>query len=485
MRKNVLGERGYYKPFTHNKFYEYYLTHFSMMWTPEETKLDDDVYDWNNKLSKSEKHFLTNVFRFFTEADVDVAGAYSEVYLPLFKLPEVRMMLLDFAAREAVHVRAYSYLIDTIGMPSTTYKAFYDYEAMANKHDYFQSFKSPDGSVDIPTLLRQIAAFSAFTEGMQLFSSFIMLLNFKRFGKMKGMGELVQWSIRDEECLDANTLVHTNRGLVPISEINVDVDMVYQFDPVDRTCSLVIPSRKVTSTSDVVYEMVDEHGVVVQRVTPNHRVLFANMDKVDVLTAKELVGCSIILPPSSGELSIRSCRVTVIERVLDGTETFHCLTVPTGAFAIQREGVGSITGNCHFQGMAELFKTLVRENPVYNTDELRDDIYSIAHTMVDLENKFIDLCFEMGPMEGLTADEVKEYIKYICDRRLIGLGYKGIFKVKTNPLFWVEEMLNAPGHSNFFEARSTDYSRGVHTGSWSKFWTKPSTGGADEHPENA
>lgn len=325
-KKSILGNRGYYKPFQYPSFYDHYKNHFAMMWTPEETKLDDDVYDWNNKLSKSEKHFLTNIFRFFTEADVSVAGAYSEEYLPLFKLPEVRMMLLDFAAREAVHIRAYSYLIDTIGMPSTTYKAFYDYEVMVEKHDYFESFKDNE-EIDIKQLLKQIAAFSAFTEGMQLFSSFIMLLNFSRFNKMKGMGELIRWSIRDE--------------------------------------------------------------------------------------------------------------------------------------------------NCHYEGMADIFKTLLKENLEYHTDELKEEIYDIARKMVELEDKFIDLCFEMDGIEGLTAEETKLYIRYICDRRLIGLGYKGIYKVKTNPLVWVEEMLNAPGHANFFEVRSTDYSRGVHTGSWTNFWQQP------------
>ena len=64
-------------------------------------------------------------------------------------------------------------------------------------------------------------------------------------------------------------------------------------------------------------------------------------------------------------------------------------------------------------------------------------------------------------MEDLTADDVKKYIRYICDRRLISLGLKGHYKVKRNPLPWVEEMINAPTHTNFFENRATDYAKGV------------------------
>ena len=90
--------------------------------------------------------------------------------------------------------------------------------------------------------------------------------------------------------------------------------------------------------------------------------------------------------------------------------------------------------------------------------------------MVKLEDKFIDLAFNMGPMENLTSEDVKKYIRYICDRRLISLGLKGIFKIKRNPLPWVEEMINAPTHTNFFENRSTDYAKGALQGNWRDIW---------------
>ena len=96
----------------------------------------------------------------------------------------------------------------------------------------------------------------------------------------------------------------------------------------------------------------------------------------------------------------------------------------------------------------------------------------IAEKMVELEDKFIDLSFGTGAIEGLTAKEVKEYIRYIADRRLISMGMKGIYKRKVNPLPWVEEMINAPTHTNFFENRATDYAKGSLKGSWSHVWGK-------------
>jgi ribonucleoside-diphosphate reductase beta chain len=282
----------------------------------------EDVKDWQRKLSHEEKAFLTNIFRFFTQGDIDVAGGYVNNYLPYFKQPEVRMMLMGFAAREALHVAAYSHLIETLGMPDSTYNEFLEYEAMREKHEYFLELSGENGTTE--SVAANIAAFSAFTEGMQLFSSFIMLLNFPRHGKMKGMGQIVTWSIVDE--------------------------------------------------------------------------------------------------------------------------------------------------TMHAESMIKLFRSYVEENIEIWDDSLKSKIYVIAEKMVELEDKFIDLAFAMGPMEGLTSQEVKTYIRYIADRRLISLGLKGIFKVKKNPLLWVEEMINAPTHTNFFENRATDYARGALSGDWGDVW---------------
>lgn len=318
----LTDERNSFKPFNYPWAYDAWLKHEQSHWMHTEVPMIEDVKDWKNKLNEQEKHFLTNILRFFTQGDVDVAGGYVKNYLPYFPQPEVRMMLTGFAAREALHVAAYSHLIETLGMPESTYNDFLEYEEMRAKHDYFLSIAGQDAS----TIAQQIAAFSAFTEGMQLFSSFIMLLNFPRHGKMKGMGQIITWSIVDE--------------------------------------------------------------------------------------------------------------------------------------------------TIHAESMIKLFRTFVEENRDIWNDQLKGEIYSIAERMVELEDKFIDLSFSLGAMEGLSAEDVKKYIRYICDRRLISLGLKGIFKVKKNPLPWVEEMINAPTHTNFFENRATDYAKGALSGDWGDVWAK-------------
>ena len=128
--------------------------------------------------TKEEKEFLTNIFRFFTQGDIDVAGGYVKNYLPYFPQPQIRMMLSGFAAREALHIAAYSHLIETLGLPESTYNQFLEYEEMRAKHDYVLDISSKNGTLE--STATHIAVFSAFTEGMQLFSSFIMLLNLDR-----------------------------------------------------------------------------------------------------------------------------------------------------------------------------------------------------------------------------------------------------------------------------------------------------------------
>jgi len=326
MIKKIEGKltdtRNSFKPFNYPWAYDAWLKHEQSHWLHTEVPMLEDVKDWKKKLTDGEKQFLTHIFRFFTQGDVDVAGGYVKNYLPYFPQPEVRMMLLGFAAREALHIAAYSHLIETLGLPDTTYNDFMEYQEMRDKHDYVLDISDKNGTKE--NTATHIAVFSAFTEGMQLFSSFVMLLNFPRHGKMKGMGQIVTWSIVDE--------------------------------------------------------------------------------------------------------------------------------------------------TMHSENMMKLFKTYINENTEIWNDELKSSIYTIAEKMVELEDRFIDLAFGVNQMEGLTADELKKYIRYIADRRLIGLGMKGIFKVKRNPLPWVETMINAPTHTNFFENRATDYAKGALSGTWDNVW---------------
>ena len=166
-----------------------------------EVHLAEDVRDWNERLNDKEKNLITQILKFFTQGDVDIAQAYLDNYIPKFKPPEIRMMLSSIATSEANHAHSYSLLNDTVGMDDRDYRAFQEITAMNDKHEYLWKKK---GGTEEEKIVRDMAVFSAVGEGLQLLASVVMLLNFQRLGKMKGMGQIDARSIRDESNHEEN-----------------------------------------------------------------------------------------------------------------------------------------------------------------------------------------------------------------------------------------------------------------------------------------
>ena len=305
-----------YKPFHFPWAVDITKTHERVHWIEEEADLSDDVRDWkSDALTDQERHFITQVLRLFTQSDVEVGGMYFDSLIPRFVNNEVRNMLGSFATREGVHQRAYALLIDTLGLPDSEFHAFMDYAEMKEKAEHMTDV---DSTTDRGLLLA--LAQGVFNEGVSLFASFAMLLNFQRQGKMKGMGKVVEWSQRDE--------------------------------------------------------------------------------------------------------------------------------------------------SIHVEGVTALFRTLADERPDLVTDDLKRDIYDRARETVRLEDAFIDLAFEQGGIQGITAAEVKDYIRFVSDRRLMQLGLKPNWNIEKNPLAWVDYIVAGVDHTNFFEGKSTDYEVASLQGEW-------------------
>jgi ribonucleoside-diphosphate reductase beta chain len=204
-------------------------------------------------------------------------------------------------------------------MPESEYSAFLQYKEMKDKHDYLQQF-GVDTDEDIA---KTLAMFGGFTEGLQLFASFAMLMNFPRFNKMKGMGQIICWSVRDE--------------------------------------------------------------------------------------------------------------------------SLHC------------------------EGIIKLFHTFVKERDCL-TRNVKEAIIDQCQKTVRLEDAFIDLAFEMGPVNGMNPKEIKKYIRYIADWRLGQLGFAPVYMVDEHPLPWLAPLLNGVEHANFFETRATEYSKAATRGNWNEVW---------------
>jgi len=305
-----------YKPFYYPWAVEITTRHEKAHWIEDEIDLGEDVTDWKGgKISTVEKEYITNILRLFTQSDVAVGQNYYDQFIPKFKNNEIRNMLGSFAAREGVHQRAYALLNETLGLPDSEYHAFLEYKEMTDKVDFMM-----DSDPHTQRGLALALAKTVFNEGVALFASFVMLLNFQRFGKMKGMGKVVEWSIRDE--------------------------------------------------------------------------------------------------------------------------------------------------SMHVEGNSKLFKAFCNEHSRVVDDEFKAEIYEMARRAVKLEDKFVELAYKIGNVDGLTQDDVKQYIRYITDRRLLQLGLKPNFHVKDNPLPWLEWVLNGADHTNFFENRVTEYEVAGLKGTW-------------------
>jgi len=191
---SLLKYTGTYKPFSHAWAMDLAVEHEKIHWIEDEADLSEDIAQWKgNKLTEDEKQHITFILRLFTQSDTAVGHNYINHFLSYFKNNEVRCMLLAFAAREGTHQRAYALLNDSLGLPDSEYEEFLKYEEMKATIDLAQELDMSTHKNVLFSLVREIIV-----EGVGLFGQFAMLLNYQRFGKMKGMGTIVEWSIRDE-----------------------------------------------------------------------------------------------------------------------------------------------------------------------------------------------------------------------------------------------------------------------------------------------
>lgn len=180
-----------YMPFTYGWAEEARKKHELIHWVPDEIPMNSDISQWNNgSLNIQEKSYTTNILKLFAEMDSIVGYNYKKNFIPKFKNNEISSLLVSFCNREALHAEAYHLLNASIGMPDSEFSEFLKFKEMADKVDF--ALESDTSTI---RGLALALAKSVFNEGVSLFSSFVMLLNFQRYGKMLGMCKVVEWSI--------------------------------------------------------------------------------------------------------------------------------------------------------------------------------------------------------------------------------------------------------------------------------------------------
>jgi len=307
----ITEPRLFYKPFEYQEAFNFYKDQHRVHWLADEVPLASDLNDWKQKLTESEKNLIGNILKSFAQTEVHVNDYWSTKVSLWFPKPEIQAMARVFADFESIHAEAYARLNEELGLDD--FEAFMEDESSKAKID--RLLETPGDNIAEQAL--SLAIFSAFTEGVNLFSSFAILMSFQLRNLMKGTGQIVEWSVRDES-------LHSRAG-------------------------------------------------------------------------------------------------------------------------------------------CWLFNKLLEEQPELNTPEMRDNVIEACNISVKLEFDFIDKAFEMGAVEGLNVDQLKNFIKARANEKMIELGYNAIYNdIDPNLLKqmdWFGHLTSGKTHQDFFAGRVTNYSK--------------------------
>lgn len=318
---NIMTESTVYKPFRYEFGYKMWEKQNQLQWLPEEVPMSDDMRDWKSKLSDNERSLLSNVFPLFVQSDLLIQNAYIAHYARIFKPNEIQMGISSIANMESTHQAAYAHLLDSLSFPVETYSEFLAHQAMVDKIDYTAGFRMDT----LTGIAVAMVVFGCLTEGLQLFATFALLMNFPRQNKLKGMGQIVSWSVRDE--------------------------------------------------------------------------------------------------------------------------------------------------SLHVGFVSQLFKVFLSEfGHLIDQERLLEAVDRVSKQMVKNEYGYCELAFRGGPITGVSYEQHIDFIDSIADMRLKMFGFKSRFGDKENPYDWYDSMIGGVELANFFESRSTSYTRAATTGTWEEAW---------------
>ena len=189
----LFDERVAYKPFDYPEYYtEGWLKQAQAFWLHTEIPMSGDVKDWNEKLTKAEKNLVGNILLGFAQTECAVSDYWTQKVVSWFPKHEIKQMAMMFGSQETIHAVAYSYLNETLGLEN--FEAFLQDEATMERFNNLVSYGG-NKRVGIATSL---AIFSAFAEGVSLYSAFAVLYSFQLRNLLKGIGQQMKWSVRDE-----------------------------------------------------------------------------------------------------------------------------------------------------------------------------------------------------------------------------------------------------------------------------------------------
>jgi ribonucleoside-diphosphate reductase beta chain len=232
----LFDHRVAYKPFEYPDYYtEGWLKQAQAFWLHTEIPMSGDVKDWNERLTPAEKNLVGNILLGFAQTECAVSDYWTQKVVSWFPKHEIQQMAMMFGSQETIHAVAYSYLNETLGLDD--FEAFLHDEATMDRFDNLVAYNGSDRT----GIGRSLAIFSAFAEGVSLYSAFAVLYSFQLRNLLKGIGQQMKWSVRDESlhskmgcqlfrhmCEEDSTLLEECReDIIKAAEAMHDAEMNY------------------------------------------------------------------------------------------------------------------------------------------------------------------------------------------------------------------------------------------------------------------
>tara|TARA_A100000172_G_scaffold67400_1_gene47113 strand:- start:807 stop:1805 length:999 start_codon:yes stop_codon:yes gene_type:complete len=238
-----------YKPFEYPEYYtEGWLKQAQAFWLHTEIPMSGDVKDWNEKLTDAEKNLVGNILLGFAQTECAVSDYWTQKVVSWFPKHEIQQMAMMFGSQETIHAVAYSYLNETLGLED--FSAFLHEPATAARFDNLVAYEGSD-PVGIG---KSLATFSAFAEGVSLYSAFAVLYSFQLRNLLKGIGQQMKWSVRDES-------LHSKMGCQLFRQMCSQIPgLKEECEPHIFEAALTMHNAEMTYISKI-FEMGDIEGI--------------------------------------------------------------------------------------------------------------------------------------------------------------------------------------------------------------------------------
>lgn len=426
-----------------------------ILWTDDEINVEKDVHDILTNFSESEKHATITVLKLFTLYELKAGADYwLGRFMRTYPRPELMRMAATFGMFElAIHKPFYNKINEALHLNTDEF-----YESYVNDPILKERMEFIDNCIRDKDDLFSVGTFSM-VEGGILYSAFAYLKHFQSKGKNKLLNVVrgINFSVRDENCLDENTEVLCINGWKNIKDVTLD-DYVLTYNQKEDSYIHTKPYNLNKTKSNVSYHFIGENYE--QVVTSNHRMIIKDGE----VFAKDADNNLEYIYVDTNNLGTFTDNTVTKTKIEHNEKDFYCLSVDTGAFVIKYNDKISVTGNCHSVGGAWTYRQHKKELNL-TLDSLlilENKLQDAARKIYEHECRIIDMMWEKGDIPGINKESLKVFVASRLNICLQNLEISPIFEINDEEntiATWFYDSINKYVFNDFFSGIGREYVR--------------------------